>query len=175
MDLLRFFFVAYRRQGPCSVDPVICQLNMDTQDAQDKQDERLLLRKLRSRETRHWIPAIGGIRGSRDDNPVHPVHGHVKNFFALGTETKRRNLKGVTSCPLVRFLFPLPVFFAALRRPSCAFVDNSFHSVACGAKQGRSGQASSKETSQCDILTPTGSRDTVGSVLGQGKGSHGSG
>ena len=74
-----------------------------------------------------------------------------------------------------RLRFPSASGFVCLCRPSCVFVDNSFHSVACGAKQGRSGQASSKETSQCDILTPTGSRDTVGSVLGQGKGSHGSG
>ena len=42
MDLFRFFFVAYRQQGPCPVDPVITLLNIDTQDAQDLQDERLL-------------------------------------------------------------------------------------------------------------------------------------
>ena len=45
MDIFQFFFVAYRRQRPCPVDPVIYPLNMDTQDAQDKQDERLLQRK----------------------------------------------------------------------------------------------------------------------------------
>ena len=37
------------------------------------------------------------------------------DLFALGAETKRRNLKGVTSC---------------------AFVDNSFYPVACSAKPG---------------------------------------
>ena len=42
MDLFPFFFVAYRQQGPCPVDPVIYLLNMDTQDAQDNQDGRLL-------------------------------------------------------------------------------------------------------------------------------------
>ena len=46
MDLFQFFFVAYRQQGPCPVDPVIYQLNMDTQDAQDQQDETLLHGKL---------------------------------------------------------------------------------------------------------------------------------
>ena len=46
MDLLQSFFVAYRQQGPCPVDPVIDLLNMDTQDAQDLQDERLLHVKL---------------------------------------------------------------------------------------------------------------------------------
>ena len=35
MDLFRFFFVAYRQQGPCPVDQVIYLLNMDAQDAQD--------------------------------------------------------------------------------------------------------------------------------------------
>ena len=38
MDLFRFFFVAYRQQGPGPVDPVIYLLKMDTQD---EQDERL--------------------------------------------------------------------------------------------------------------------------------------
>ena len=32
MDLLAFFFVAFRQQGPRPVDPVIYLLNMDTQD-----------------------------------------------------------------------------------------------------------------------------------------------
>ena len=62
MDLFPFFFVANRQQGPCSVDPVIYQLNMDTQDAQDKQDERLLQRKLThaKRDTGYLQSGQGG-------------------------------------------------------------------------------------------------------------------
>ena len=46
MDLFRFFFVAYRQQEPCPVDPVFYPLNIDTQDEQDIEDETLLQKKL---------------------------------------------------------------------------------------------------------------------------------
>ncbi len=46
MDLFQSFFVAYRQQGPCPVDPVSQLFNMDTRDAQDIQDETLLHTKL---------------------------------------------------------------------------------------------------------------------------------
>jgi hypothetical protein len=35
MDLFRLFFMAYRQQGRCPVDPGIYLLNIDAQDAQD--------------------------------------------------------------------------------------------------------------------------------------------
>ena len=53
MDLFAFFFVAYRQQGPCPVDPVIYLLNMDTQD---EQDETLLHGKLTRRVFPHPNP-----------------------------------------------------------------------------------------------------------------------
>ena len=52
MALFQLFFVAYRQQGLCPVDPVNYLLNIDAQDAQDAQDERMLQGKL----TRYVFP-----------------------------------------------------------------------------------------------------------------------
>ena len=61
MDLLRFFFVAYRQQEPCPVDPVIYLLNMDSQDEQDIEDETLLQKKLtRAKRDAGYLPSGQG-------------------------------------------------------------------------------------------------------------------
>ena len=91
-----------------------------------------------SRETRHWIPAIGA-RGLRTII-LCILCIHVKNLFALGAETKCRNLNGVTSCPWWISFSPSCFLrgpsFVCLGRPSCVFVDNSFYPVAFSAKPG---------------------------------------
>ena len=73
MDLFRLFFVAYRQQGPCPVDPVVYRLNMDRQDEQDKKNGTMTVDAQKNLRPAILCVAPNGARRTRRDHPNLPV------------------------------------------------------------------------------------------------------